>query len=154
MQAMPINSNSKDKDNLKPMIALKYPNLRLKVLDEIYTCKASCFQAIVNVSAQSGLIKGAPESATSSTDSAHCQAIQAAFYVIEIFMFERFPTCPDNQNSIDKLHDTLKENVDYFISNPDSYSCPIVTGNPFDDCNHIAPIVIDLLVQLLLPYSK
>lgn len=153
MQAVPINTNSKNEDRFKPIMALKYPNLRLKVLDEIYTCKSSCFLAIVNVSVQSGLIKEAPTSTKSNSDSPDCQAIQAATCVIEIFMSERFPT-NKHQYSIEKLQSILKDNLAYFISNPDAASCPIVRGNPFDDCNHIAPIIIDLLVQLLLPYTK
>lgn len=135
---------------------LKFPHARLMVYDCLVNDQVGCVQAIVRSAHQLGLIKADRLSTLKlPIETPDCGSLFAAKYVLEQCLVER-GYCLNNGDR--KLADKLWEDVQRGVEQYKQQTNLVHARQPGHlsptiECSHMAPIVMDVLLQSILPYT-
>jgi hypothetical protein len=137
------------------VMPLKFPQVRLMVYDSLVNDGKGCVQALVSCAHELGLIGGTKLTTLRlPIETPDCGSLFAAQHVLEQCLSER-GYCLNNgdRQLADRLWDNVKRKVETYKQKT-SLEHARQAGKEAStiECSHMAPIVMDYLLQELQPY--
>lgn len=131
-------------------MCLRYPIARLAVLERLVRDGNNCAAALLDCARDFGLMEQSSQSQPNCVET--CQALHAAKAVIESILAK---------NGIKPGSEVMKGKVEHILSKvqycltkarQEFEDKPHATSSDDFGCSHFAPLVMDCMLQHLLPY--
>ncbi len=137
-------------------MSLVFPRARLSVYNYLSEGGGSCVRAIVDCSRQYGLVsRGQLSNLHLPLEAAGCGSLYAARKILECCFEERGLGSDKSELSqlVEKTWSGIEQSINsYKVETALTHERPAGQQSDILQCTHMAPVVMDFLLQHLLPY--